>query len=198
MIRILYTDISALDDAAYEMLYTRASPERRARADRCRCREDGLRCLAAEALLRLALGTDRYTVETGPWGKPRIREWPDFHYNLSHSGNFAVIAFGESPVGVDVERLRRDADIRALAARFFAPEEQAYAGEDRDRFFEVWTKKESYLKYLGTGLTGKLTSFSVLSPEPGLRYFHARLPEDHVLSLCTREETWTLTPVHKI
>ena len=191
MIRILCTDISRLDGHARRRLYKQASPERKAKADRYRLPEDSLRCLAAGALLRLALGDQDLPTATDPQGKPHIPQRPDFHFNLSHAGSWAVIAFGGSPVGVDVERIREDTDIRAFSARFFTPQEARYVLEDpalsRDRFFRVWTDKESYLKYLGTGLRRDLRSFSVLSPEPGIRYFRQELPGGYRLSLCAAD-----------
>ena len=36
-------------------------------------------------------------------GKPSFRDYPDLHFNLSHSGNIAVAAISKHPVGVDVE-----------------------------------------------------------------------------------------------
>lgn len=192
MIRVICADISGLDDAAYKMLYEKASPERKNKADRYRKREDALRCVAADALLCHALGTDRYTVRQRENGKPYIPERPDFHYNLSHSGHWVVIAFGGSEVGVDVERLRGDTDIQAVSARFFSEEEQQYVREDpaRSRFFEVWTGKESYVKYLGTGLKIDLSSFSVLSPEMPVHLHRRWIDEQYCLSLCTTDNEY--------
>lgn len=196
MIRILCADISRLDPRAQRLLYEQAVPDRKARADRYRRQEDSLRCLAAGALLRLALGGRDCPVAKGPDGKPWIPDRPDFHYNLSHAGRWAVIAFGSSPVGVDVEHIRADTDIRAIASRFFTEEEQQYILESpalsRGRFFEVWTDKESYLKFLGTGLKRDLKSFSVFSPEPGIRFFRTCLPGDYRLSLCTTDPRHSL------
>lgn len=190
MIRVLCTDISAMTPADYRTLYEAAAPERKARADRYLRREDSMRCVAADALLRYALGTDRYTLETTENGKPFLRGRADFHFNLSHAGKWVVIAYGDSPVGVDVEELRTDTDLEAIARRFFAAGEQNAVREAEDkrrRFFEIWTAKESWLKYLGTGLKKDLTSFSVLSPEPGLRLHHRTLPDGSILCLCTTE-----------
>lgn len=195
MVRVICTDISGWEEGAYDQLWARATAQRRSRADRYRRREDGLRCLAAGALLRYALGTGGYTEERTEGGKPRIPDFPEFHYNLSHSGRWVVLAFGSSPVGVDVEQLRPDTDVDAMASRFFCREEQEFIRQGPDarrRFFEVWTRKESYLKYLGTGLKKSLTSFGVLRPEPGMQFFGQELPGGYLLSLYTREPEYTL------
>ena len=196
MTKLVCADISRLDRQAYGILLEKASPLRRQRAEDCRFREDALRCLAAEALVCYILGSREYTWEQEPGGKPRIRELPGFQFNLSHSGDWVVLAYGDSPVGVDVQQHRKDRDIAAFARRFFTPEEQSYVfGPEADptaRFYEVWTGKESWLKYLGTGLTKPLASFSILQPEPGICFHHRQLPGGYSLSLCCREEAYTM------
>lgn len=196
MIRVLCAELSAADETLYRRLYEQASQERKARSDRYRRREDALRCVAAEALLRYVLGTDNYRIERTPGGKPFLPDRPDFHFNLSHSGNWAAIAWGPSEVGLDVEQIRHDARIESIARRYFCEEEQQYIfAEEADRhqrFFEVWTGKESYVKYLGTGLNIDLKSFNVLSPEPGLRIHRRMLPDGSWLSLCTTEDEYAV------
>lgn len=195
MIRVICVDVSMVDQKAYNTLYEKASPERRRRADRYRKQEDSIRCVTADALLRYALGAETYTVEKTPSGKPYISGREDFCYNLSHSGSWVVIAFGDTEVGVDVEELQSNTDMEAITRRFFVPEEQKYIFEDKERqqqrFFEIWTGKESYLKYLGTGMEKTLTSFSVLSPELGVRIHHRRLPGGCSLSLCTTDDDYS-------
>ena len=194
MVRVICADLSASDDNLYRYLYENASPERKARADRFRLREDVLRCVAAEALLRYVLGTDQYHLEKTPGGKPFLPDRPDFHFNLSHSGKWAAIAWGSGEVGLDVEQIRQDARIESIARRYFCEEEQQYVfaeeAERHQRFFEIWTGKESYVKYLGTGLGIDLTAFSVLSPEPGLHIHRRTLPDGSWLSLCTAEDDY--------
>lgn len=196
MIRVICADISGLRPGDYERLYQLACPERKARADRYRRREDALRCVAADALLRKALGSGGYTVERTPSGKPFIKENKNFHFNLSHAGNWVVIAYGDREVGVDVEAHRENIDMETIAGRFFSPEEQRYIFSDkenpRQRFFEIWTGKESCLKYLGVGLKTDLTSFSVLSLKPELRLHHRSLPGGYSLCLCTTESDYSL------
>ena len=195
-VRVLCVDLSAADERAYQRLYGKASPERRHRADRCRRRADALRCVAADALLRRVLGDLADAVEKTPAGKPYLPGRDDLHFNLSHGGSWVVLAWGGSPVGVDVESLRTDTNIDRMAGRFFAEGERRYVLEreedSRRRFFEVWTGKESYLKYLGTGLTKDLTSFSILDLEPPLKIHLAFLPDGSPLSLCTTERVYRL------
>lgn len=202
MIHIACLDISSIDDETYRRLYAQSCPQRRQRADRYLRTEDKLRCIAADALLRHALAqtlqiTD-YTIATGPFGKPYLRDREDFHYNISHSGRWVVIAYGTTPVGIDVEKFRTNVKKNVIASRSFTDAEQAYlsCGDEvlrTKRFFQIWTAKESYLKYLGTGLHRSLSSFSVLPdpPEPDLHFHSIPLP-DHYMTLCSQEQHYTV------
>ena len=96
MTRVICVDISRLTPPDYQALYAKASDERKRGAERYRRREDSLRCVGADALLRYELGTSDYTVEKSPSGKPFIRGREAFCYNLSHAGNWVGIAFGDS------------------------------------------------------------------------------------------------------
>ena len=194
MTRVLCVNLSYATERDYRRLYDLASPERRARANACRRRDDALRCLAADVLMRRVLGPHYSRVEKTPEGKLFLPNRNDLHFNLSHSGYWAVIAWGPAEVGVDVEDPDRDLNMDAIARRFFAEEERQYVFSDesgqQQRFFEIWTAKESYLKYLGTGLKRNLSSFSVLSPDPGIRFHRVTLPLGAPLCLCTTEENY--------
>lgn len=194
MIDVVCLDIASADAGIYESLYQKASGERRQRADRCLCFDDKLRCVAADALIKIALGTDDYSIEKNSCGKPYIQGRQEFFFNLSHSGRYVVIAYGNTEVGVDIQQYN-DANMQAIAKRWFAPDEQAYIEKDtagmKQRFFEIWTGKESYMKYLGTGLRTDMRRFSVLAPDPQIRYHHRVLGDDYSLSLCSSAEEYT-------
>lgn len=86
------------------------------------------------------------------------------HVNLSHSGDWAVCAVSDGSVGIDIERVRC-ADT-ALAKRFFTSEEHEYirnSPSPDEAFFEVWVRKESFVKAVGKGLAIPLSSFCVLN-----------------------------------
>ena len=61
-------------------------------------------------------------------------------------------------VGVDLEKIRADRDVTALARRFFAPQEQvlimrAGLADRYSTFSRIWVAKEAALKARGSGLT---------------------------------------------
>ena len=97
------------------------------------------------------------------YGKPHIANYPEFHFNVSHSGAYLVVLISNHPVGVDIEEINTP-NLR-IARRFFLDEEQTYVFSDEElsnkRFYEIWTRKESYIKYLGKGLAVPLNSFCV-------------------------------------
>ena len=115
----------------------------------------------------------------GRHGKPYLPGGPSF--NVSHSTDAVVVAVAEKGrVGVDVERVRPVQRMAGVAARKFAPAEQAWfaaagadAGADADErnvaFFRIWTRKEAFAKALGRGLAAPYRSFSVAPPRPGRR-----------------------------
>lgn len=112
-LRVYFADVTALED---EALYGRAlqcaSEERREKALRFRFPEDRRRCLAAELLLKKALADRGYFPEELHYvfsedGKPALKGFPDFHFNLSHSGKYVMAAAAETEVGCDIEEIRR-------------------------------------------------------------------------------------------
>lgn len=137
--------------------------EERDRASRFRHAEDGERYLSAHGALRLLLG--RYLTcdprslhfAVSPNGKPFL-ESRQLQFNLSHSGDFALIAVAQSrQVGADIEQLRPMADLQAVAARVCTPEElvrlSGLADLEREcAFFAMWTRKEALAKATGEGI----------------------------------------------
>lgn len=198
MTYIGFVDTSELDEQTYQQLYALASDERRQRADRYLRQEDAHRCILADGLLRRVLGADWLSVSRTKRGKPFLPGREDLHFNLSHSGRWVVIAWADRPVGVDVETVLMNESKESLARRFFHEDEQSYLfsahGQERaHRFFEIWTKKESYLKYLGTGIDRPLDSFCVLHLTDVV--FHCHRFKDAMLTLCSTDPECQILPL---
>jgi len=161
----------------------------RERASRFVFPEHRRRFVQAHAALRQIL--HRYTAilpgelrfAAGSNGKPYLSHPAAgaLSFNLSHSGDLAVAAVGEVPeVGVDIECIRPIPDWEEIARRSFHPMESEWvlslpAERRTDAFFQVWTKKEAYIKAAGHGLSQPLDSFQVVEPAGQKKYVIAGL-----------------------
>lgn len=115
-------------------------------------------------------------------GKPYFKNIPNLFFNVSNKDSLTVVAIADSEVGVDVERLKK-ANLKVI--KRFLKEEADYItqGDSDRRFFEVWTKKEAYLKCKGSGLSGGLDSVNVLNlPIKTTEY------EGYIISVCAENE----------
>ena len=109
--------------------------------------------------------------EYGEHDKPSLEGDP-FSFNLSHSHRLALVAIMQSGrLGVDVEYQREQRKLRAMAERWFAPDEAVLwasrpPAAQLELFYRFWTCKEAYLKAWGTGLSFSSRRFAVkLDPE---------------------------------
>ena len=159
--------INAEDRRWYRFL----SGKRIQKVERLKPPQKKAQSIGAELLLRRAVseitGENKNVLwDTDKNGKLYLPDHPEIYVNLSHSGDFAVCAVHDAPVGVDIQCFH-DFDI-ALVDRFYSAEEREYVLSSDDKtnaFYTVWTKKESLLKAAGTGLTVPLNGFSVLGDE---------------------------------
>ncbi len=153
-----------------------------AQAERRLDAEHGYRFAMARRGIRLILGRELscfpqdIRFEVGDHGKPRIEGLPASHdpalsFNLSHSGDLAVLAVSrDGEVGVDVERVR-DIDLR-IARRYFTGREAeeiaaAESSHQLAAFFRVWTAKEAVVKATGEGIRRGLDTFEFASLPDG-------------------------------
>jgi 4'-phosphopantetheinyl transferase len=180
--------------ASAKSIESHLSSDESQRAARFHFPEDRDRYIVAHGCLRNVLSRylhsrpDQLIFATNEYGKPVL---PDnkLEFNLSHSGDFALIALAwERQVGVDVERIRPDLSTEAIARRYFSQREVsellALPPEQREiAFFRCWTRKEAYIKAKGLGLSLPLESFDVsLTPnEPAI--LHATRPDAKEASL---------------
>ena len=146
------------------------------RASRFHFSRDRQRFVAGRALLRTILAGYLRTDANGLTFSYSKKEKPSLAsdhaesgvtFNVSHSGGIALLAFTRGrEIGVDVEQVRQDSDLQAIARRVFSMHEQnqlaALPAEKRiDAFFRCWTRKEAYIKATGDGLSLPLNQFDV-------------------------------------
>jgi 4'-phosphopantetheinyl transferase len=152
------------------------------RANRFRFPEHRRRFVIARGTLRrlvsnyLSITPEKVAFQYQESGKPELAPGhrSELHFNVSHSEDLAAFSFVLSrPIGVDVEMVRCDVDVHGIPQRFFSTAEQdalaRLTGPHKFRgFFNCWTRKEAYVKAVGSGLSLPLRDFdvSLLPGEP--------------------------------
>jgi 4'-phosphopantetheinyl transferase len=119
--------------------------------------------LLARCIINESSGIDNrdIVIEKSEYGKPICTSVKSIKFNLSHSGNCVVGVFDENQVGIDVEVIQ-DKDNDDIVNRFFSKQEQDYyltCEDKRKKFYELWTIKEAYIKYLGLGMSKGFDTF---------------------------------------
>ena len=98
------------------------------------------------------------TILYNKYGKPDFKD-KKYHFNISHSGDGVVMAFSDSEVGIDLQKVTNYTEDRIdkLASRIYNDNDYNYFDtDDNITFTEIWTIKEAYLKYIGVGLVKNL------------------------------------------
>jgi 4'-phosphopantetheinyl transferase len=146
----------------------------------------------------VALRANQLHFRLGKFGKPFLvnsgnRFIP--YFNLSHSGSLLVVALSrDRRIGIDVEKIRGLEDLAEIARANFTERECAYImerqGKERESaFFRCWTRKESYIKALGKGLSIPLTDFDTLLESVDVGLWLLRTSEAPAV------EKWWLTDI---
>ncbi|NNC54456.1 MAG: 4'-phosphopantetheinyl transferase superfamily protein [Pseudomonadales bacterium] len=169
---------SRLNAASREHCWAMLDESEKVRNRRFRFQADQDRHMLGRALLRsaiaeqLAVEPQSLTLLLDAHGKPYLEKPTgtgssavnEVSFNLSHSGDWVVVALAEAPVGIDVEHTARNNDVLALADRYFFGRELAELqsfpeAEQPERFFDYWTLKEAYMKARGEGIALGLENF---------------------------------------
>ncbi|MDX2205396.1 MAG: 4'-phosphopantetheinyl transferase superfamily protein [Hyphomicrobiaceae bacterium] len=155
----------------------------RARARGFRSPQAGLQFVAGRFLARSSLSLYR-SVPPRAWrfklndhGRPEV-DWPraghGLSFNISHTNGLAAVAVTSGcEIGLDVERIDRCVDFAGVAASVFTPREtdDVLLREPdgvAERFFDLWTLKEAYIKARGLGFSLSPASFEVPRGDAGI------------------------------
>jgi 4'-phosphopantetheinyl transferase len=177
------------------------SPDEQARAQQFKLEADRNCFIAGRGLLRTILSSyaemdpAQLQFTYSKRGKPalsNISEQGTLYFNVAHSKDLLLIAVTRAcAVGIDVEWIRPINNAEEIATRFFSPREaaklMALANDQHiPAFFNLWTRKEAWLKATGDGLSEMLREVEV-----------SFLPEEpaRVLAISGNEEAaqcWTL------
>lgn len=146
------------------------------RAQRFHFSEHRQRFLLTRGLIRSVLSSYATTIRPESWvfennqyGRPAIVK-PQLsrtlHFNISHSQNIVAIAVAAvAEVGVDAEVRKAERPLYKIAKRYFSEQEYADLRNltpvlQEQRFYDLWSLKEAYIKACGMGLAIPLRQFS--------------------------------------
>lgn len=214
----------ALNEACGALL----TPDELSKQDRFHFASDRYRYLLTRALVRSVLSryapvhAQAWRFALGPFGRPRIEtpiveESHGLDFNLSHTDGLIVLALARHiDLGVDAENVGRKAALD-VADHFFSPVEAKALGAlppalQSERFFELWTLKESYIKARGMGLQIPLDSFSFALDENDCtiefaladssddaaqrwHFWQFQPTPEHLVALCAAPEKSTTTRI---
>lgn len=169
-------NINELTPQTYNKWYNLMTEEKKSYINHINNKKSQKRSVAGEMLAKATIGKHLNIPPEQIEISQRENEKPyavncNIEFNISHCEDIVVCAVHDSPIGIDIERIR---PISAkVLKKFFSQAEQEYilgkvpclqdydaelSNEQQKRFFEIWTGKEAYLKYTGEGLIKDLAN----------------------------------------
>lgn len=136
-----------------------------------------------EALLKKALrdySNNKYKepiIARGEYGKPYFENIP-IYFSISHTCDIWTCLMADFKVGIDIQ-ISKNLDYEKIAKRFFSKEEAIFVRENgKKSFFEIWTRKEAFVKYTGKGFSNqRFSGFSVVTEKDKKQCLKERLDE---------------------
>ena len=166
-----------LDKDKFDTYIDKVDVARQEKAKRLTLPNARAQSLGAGLLLRYAVENDtkldyeKLNFLTEANGKPYIEGNP-FYFSLSHSGNYAVCAISDSPIGVDIEK------------------EKELSERIKGRFAKnivEWTEKEAKGKLTGVGFFDDTIGDFVFS--------HHKTPDGYMITVCSDKKMDRLVEV---
>ena len=170
MIEVFFSRISEVNDLQFiDKSYNMVSENCKSKAKCFRFEADRLRTIIGELLARYGIcncfGIDasKLSFNVSEYGKPYIDGIP-YYFNISHSDDYIICGVSDINIGVDIEKMQ-DIDFGFACDVFSDDEMRRFSSESvenkKELFFSIWTLKESYVKWLGSGFHRKLSSYTV-------------------------------------
>ena len=145
-----------IDEKRFSYLLGFADSKKHERIKRCRKRQDAVNMLIGDILCKIAVKKDfginlqNQKIEYTPHGKPYLAEYPNIHFNISHSGTYVTCIVSSLPVGIDIQKICTYSP--KYAHRIFTDDEiqKIETSTDKDsEFTKLWSQKEAVIKKYG-------------------------------------------------
>ena len=170
--------------------------------EKCRSLSAGL--LVSYALEKENISIKDIKIEYKENGKPYLKDCK-LYYNISHTKKYVAVVVSDREVGIDVETIRerwikRYQQLENLANKILSNKEKIIFDlkdtiDDKAAYFtEIWTKKESYVKTTGKGITSELSKIDTSEMDC---FFTDRIDYRTFLSICCFENVNILEKINK-
>lgn len=188
--------VSQTDKNQLDLWFDEMSAEKKESVLRLQKSETANQRIVADGIIRNALSEisginpSEIAFLINEFGKPYAKN-VDAQFSVSHSGDAVICVVSDNDVGIDIEKIR---DVRfKTAERFATVQELEYIGENKERFFEIWTLKEAYFKCIGTGLDSTIRNISfringnkIECSEKGFEFQFIKAAEGYCCSICKK------------
>ena len=157
--------LERIEERLFNQLLGCLSKERQYYVLRFRSYEDRLRSLFGTLLTQMELAKQlqcepsELTFQANKFGKEDLTSH-QLYFNISHAGHYVVCAIGDRPVGIDIEE-KQARDFSLFRSIWTEREKKCFQVDAMEDFYYLWTAKESYVKWLGTGLSTDLNSIDI-------------------------------------
>lgn len=159
--------IDAFDEDFVEKCLCFFPQWRRDKALRYRFLRGRVQCVLTYLLLIHALREEGVFYEMpefyyGEHDKPYMKNYPEWHFNFSHSKNTVCCVLSRNEVGVDIEDVGLYKE--NLAVYVSNDEELNLLHESNnkaDDFCRLWTQKEAVFKKIGSGITANVKNILI-------------------------------------
>ncbi|MGN5755667.1 4'-phosphopantetheinyl transferase family protein [Acinetobacter calcoaceticus] len=159
---------------------------------------------------KLGISPYEVNIQLHPNGKPFVQGSKAVYFNLTHSADVIILAVTEEgEIGVDIEKVDRefewmrvDSVLDLSEIEWIKEKELTDSSSVFQRFFQIWTLKESYIKCTGEGMSRHLKklNFHVLpehiqfldstndAQKTGEYYFESYIYESNfIFSICLQQ-----------
>ncbi|WP_458627023.1 4'-phosphopantetheinyl transferase family protein [Winogradskyella sp. PC D3.3] len=153
-----------------DVLLSVLSPLEVKRAQRYHHLKDTNRFIICRALLKILIAKEKGLAVSQIYFEKETNHKPYFpidralFFNVSHAGDFAIIAIGNCELGVDVEQVDEHFNYSDILSTVFSAEEISFIKDfefERRLFYKFWTRKEAIVKAIGKGIDDDFSKIPV-------------------------------------
>ena len=166
MIDVISFNIASLNKDQFKHLLTHLPKELQQEILQYRLIKDQMLKLIGKLIVKSYHLKNNYKFDWKNWevskhNKPSLKQ--GLHFNISHSEDWVVVAFSKYPIGIDIE-LKQDINWSDLISSFHINEQEFMENslQKLNDFYKIWTRKESFLKAIGIGMSNGLSHYNCL------------------------------------